>query len=251
MDGTVFLIGQLIITMLTLGLASSIYYGLAYAFGKLHLPAPQREQLLRFIITGIYFWLAILALLAYMGYFYQPDTAFIRLLLAFGVPFSAFLLLLLSRFFRLAMKILPIRWLTYFQACRIITELFFWMGMKGNYVPVQMTFEWLNYDIVVGATALMAGYVFFGQGRFRRFEGLLWNTFGIASLANALLISLFSLPGQYRAFATVPDSAFLTLAPFVWLPGFVFPVAIGVHILSLRELLRPQGRQLRKFLGRK
>ncbi len=250
MDGTLFLLGQLIITLLTLGVLSSLYYGFSHAFHRLHLPAVQREKLLQFIITGMVFWLAILAVLAYMGYFYEPRTTFLRLLLAFGLPAAISILLLFSRFFALILRVLPIRWLAYFQSCRIITELFFWMGVKGGFVPVQMTFEWLNYDIIVGITALMAGYVFFSRGRYRRFEGILWNTFGIASLANMLIISHFSLPGPYRAFVTVPDSAFLTLTPFIWLPGFIFPLALAAHVYSLKELLHPQQRLLRQFLGR-
>lgn len=251
MDGTLFFIGQLIITLLTLGLISSLYYGLSQAFQRLRLPVLQREKLLQFITTGIAFWLTILALLAYMGYFYEPGATFQRLLLAMVLPFVIVVLLLFSRFFTLILEVLPIRWLAYLQACRIITELFFWMGMKGGYIPVQMTFEWLNYDIIVGITALMAGYVFFGRGRYRRFEGILWNTFGIASLANVVFISLFSLPGPHRAFATVPDSAFLTLTPFVWLPGFIFPLALAAHIFSLKKLLRPQKGRIRQFLKQK
>lgn len=251
MDSTLLLIGQLIITLLTLGVISSLYYVLSHAFQRLHLPVMQREKLLQFIITGMALWLAILAVLAYMGYFYEPETTFLRLGLAFALPSALALLLFFSRFFGLMLRMLPVRWLAYFQACRIVTELSFWMGLKGGYVPVQMTFEWLNYDIVVGITALMAGYVFFSRGRYRRFEGILWNTFGIASLANVLLLSLFSLPGPYGIFATVPDSAFLTLAPFIWLPGFVFPLALAAHVYSLKKLLRPQQQILRRFLGKR
>ena len=120
MNGTLFLIGQLIITLLALGLISSLYYGLSQAFQKLHLPALQRDKLLQLIITGIAFWLAILALLAYMGYFYEPDTTFQRLLLAVALPMAIVVLLLFSRFFTLILRELPIRWLVYFQACRIV-----------------------------------------------------------------------------------------------------------------------------------
>ena len=243
MNGNLFLIGQLIITLLTLGVISSLYYALSYSFHKLRLPALQREKLLQIITAGLALWLAILAVLGYMGYFYEPATTFLRLSLAFALPAGVAVLLLFSRFFGLIIRVMPIRWLAYFQACRIATELFFWMGMKGGYVPVQMTFEWLNYDIVVGITGLMAGFVFFGRGRYRRFEGILWNTFGIASLANALLLSLFSLPGPHRAFATVPDSAFLTLTPFIWLPGLIFPMALAAHIFSLKKLF---GRRKRR-----
>jgi len=251
MDGTIFLISQLIITLLTMGLISSLYYGLSHGLRRLRLPSRQREKLLQLIVTGITFWLAILALLAFMGYFYEPATTLQRLLLAFALPFALAVLLLFSRFFALLLSALPISWLIYFQACRIITELFFWMGMKGGFVPLQMTFEWLNYDVVVGITALMAGFVFFSRGRYRRLEGIIWNAFGLVSLSNVFLISLVSLPGPYRAFATIPDSAFLTLTPFIWLPGFVFPLAMGAHLFSLKKLLRQGQPMLRQFMEQK
>lgn len=251
MDGNLFLIGQIIIALLALGLTSSLYYGLSHALRRLHLPAVQREQLLRLIVTGITFWLAILALLANMGFFYEPGASAERLLLAFALPLAIVLLLLFSRFFALMLRVLPIRWLAYFQACRLVTELFFWMGMKGGFVPPQMTFEWLNYDIVVGITALMAGYVFFSQGRHRRLEGVIWNAFGSISIINVLALSLFSLPGPYLLFATVPDGAFLALTPFVWLPGFIFPIALAAHIFSLKKLLFQRQNPARRFLKRK
>jgi hypothetical protein len=67
-------------------------------------------------------------------------------------------------------------------------ELFLWLGYRAGFVPLQMTFEWLNYDIIVGLTAPMAGFSFFGRRRYHRFQAILWNIFGMALLANIVLI---------------------------------------------------------------
>ena len=238
MNSKLLLIGQLATILLVLGLLRSVYSGLFQAFRRLHLPAEQRRQLSRSILTALAFWLAILALLAAQGYFYGEGEAQGRTALAFALPLSLIVLLLFSRFFTLILKALPERWLIMLQGFRIVQEGILWMGFVGGFVPVQMTFEWLNYDLMVGFTALMAGIAFFGPRRYRRPEAILWNTFGLISMANLVFISLASLPGPLYVFATRPDSGFLTLAPFIWLPGFTFPLAVALHIFSLKQLIQ-------------
>ena len=251
MNFKLLLIGQLIVLLLAGGLLSSLSYGLSHAFQRLRLPVGHRGQVLQLIITACIFWLAILALLAYMGFFYGPELSLQRILLAFLFPALLAGILLFSRFFRLVLAAIPNSWLTYFQSCRIITELLFWMGLQGGFVPIQMTFEWLNYDIIVGVTALLGGYVFFGKGRNRRLEGILWNTFGLASLVNMILISLVSLPGPHQVFSGSQDSAFLTLVPFIWLPGFIFPLCAAIHLFSLKKLIFSGSGRSRQFLSRR
>ncbi len=250
MDGKLFLIGQLITILLTAGAISSLYYGISHALRRLHLPRQRQELTLKFTTAGMLFWLAILALLAAMGFFFEPGTTQERVLWAFALPSLLAPLLLFSRFFNLLLRAIPESWFFYIQGLRIFTELLLWLGAKGGYVPVQMTFEWLNYDIVVGITGIMAGYVFFGGRRHLRLEGVIWNTFGLVSLLNLMLISIISLPGRLNVFATVPDSIFLTLVPFIWLPGFLFPLALAMHLFSLRQLLslrRGKSRLRRRF----
>ena len=116
-------------------------------------------------------------------------------------------------------------------------ELLLWLGFLGGFIPVQMTFEWLNYDIIVGITAIMASYVFFFKGRIRKPEAILWNSFGIILLINVPIIGILSAPSPIQVFLNLPDSSFVFNVPFIWIPGFIVPFALAMHLFSLKQLL--------------
>ena len=124
-------------------------------------------------------------------------------------------------------------------------ELFLWLGFLGGYVPIQMTFEWLNFDIIAGITAIMGGYVFFGKGRYHRFEAIIWNIFGIALLVNIIIISILSLPSPLRVFLEEPSNSFVADVPFIWIPGFIVPFAFAMHLFSLKQLIFSAPRKFR------
>lgn len=250
MDLRIYQISQIIIFVLTLGLHSLLLFGLRHAFQRMHIKAERRQALIRYISLGVFFWLAILSFLALVGFFYQFDRFPPPLFLALIPPLILIFALLFSRFFRIVLKTIPERWLIYVQSFRILMELFLWAGYLGGFVPLQMTFEWLNFDIIVGLTAPMAGFVFFGRGRYRKFEAIIWNIFGVALLLNILLIAIFSLPTPYQAFSGEPDNSFVAIFPFVWIPGFIVPFALAMHIFSLQKLFSSR-RRTRNFLIRR
>lgn len=237
MDLTLYIIGQLIIVVIVLGLVSATRYGLSHALARLHIRAFKRERLLGLITVSLLLWLAILALLAYLGFFFHFDSFPPRVMLALLPPLLVILVLLFSRFFGVVLRAIPEAWLVYVQGFRILMELFLWLGYRGGYVPPQMTFEWLNYDIVVGITAVMAGYVFFGHGRYRRLEAVIWNVFGMVLLLNVVFIAVLSFPSPARIFMNEPSNAFVATAPFIWIPGFIVPFALAMHLFSLKQLL--------------
>ena len=121
-------------------------------------------------------------------------------------------------------------------------EIFLWLGFIVGFVPPQMTFEWLNFDIIVGITALMGGYTFFGRRRYRRFEAILWNFFGIVLLINIVLIALLSAPFPFRVFMNEPVNTFVAYFPFIWIPGFIVPFAFAMHLFSLKQLILNKSR---------
>ena len=237
MNTSLYLIGQLIIIVLVFGLLRSMAFGLRHAFIRMHLKPEKRKQFMTYILAGWAFWLGILAVLSYLGFFQNFDTFPPRVAFAVIPPVLIIVLLLFSRFFNVILKAIPESWLIYIQAFRILMELFLWMGFIGGYVPPQMTFEWLNYDIVVGITALMAGYVFFGKGRYRWQEAILWNVFGIVLLINIFLIALLSAPTPFQVFLNEPSNVFVAHFPFIWIPGFIVPFALAMHLFSLKQIM--------------
>ena len=216
----------------------------------MHIREPKRALLLRYISLGLFFWLAILAFLALTGFFYRFDRFPPPVFLALVLPVILIVLLMFSKLVGVILKAIPESWLIYVQTFRILMEVFLWMGFLGGFVPIQMTFEWLNFDIIVGLTAPMAGFVFFGRRRYRKFEAIIWNIFGIVLLVNILLIALFSMPTPFQAFVTEPDNSFIALFPFIWIPGFIVPFALAMHLFSLRQLFSSRQDPLRFQLKR-
>jgi hypothetical protein len=215
----------------------SIMKGLQYGLRRMKLPKELRKKLLLYVGGAIFCWLLFLALLAQQGFWADFAVMPPRILLAIGIPILISITLMFSRFFSVILKAIPMSWLVYIQAFRILMELFLWLGYKTGFVPIQMTFEWLNQDILIGITAPMAGMVFFRRGRIRRAEATFWNISGIVLLLYIALIGMLSAPSPFQIFKTTTENfLFVSEFPFIWIPGFVVPFAIAMHLFSLKQL---------------
>ena len=236
MNASIYLICQIIVLVLVFGLLAAVFFALRYALRKMHVKAEKRQQLQGYVIGGFLFWLTILAVGASSGFFSNFEVLPPRLFLALMPPVLIVVWLMFSRLFGVILKSLPEKWLISIQGFRILMEFMLWLGLLGGFVPIQMTFEGLNFDIIVGVTAIMAGFVFFGRDRYRKPEAVIWNIFGIVLLLNILMIALFSAPTPFRAFLNEPSNTFVANFPFIWVPGFIVPFALAMHLFSLRQL---------------
>jgi uncharacterized protein YbjT (DUF2867 family) len=71
---------------------------------------------------------------------------------------------------------------------------------------------------------------------------LAWNVLGLLALTNVVIRAVLTSPGPLNLIHTeVPNRMFATF-PFVFIPGFFVPLAVVLHLLSIRALsirLRP------------
>ena len=74
------------------------------------------------------------------------------------------------------------------------------------------------------------------RGMWPRWVATGWNVAGILILANVVLHAQLAAPGPYRVFMTEPSTAFLGTFPYIWLPGFLVPLAFWLHAGSLMQL---------------
>lgn len=237
MNPNLYLICQLIVILLVLGLLSTISFGLKYAFRKLHIQSENRKELITYIRFGFLLWLAILAVLSHIDFFQDFQTLPPKILLTVIPNILLIIFLWRSRLFDLILKVIPKSWLIYIQSFRIIMEGMLWLGMVGNFIPAQMTFMWLNQDIIVGITAIMAGKLFFGRV-YLKSAAIIWNVFGILLLINVFFIGILSSPSPLRVFLNEPSTAFIANVPFIWIPGFIVPFALAMHVFSLKQLMK-------------
>jgi len=231
---TVYLSCQLITILLVIGLAGAIIFSMRSTLQKIKFK--NTKDYIQYLQLAIFFWLFILATLAVEDIFTLFDQSLYTLLFAFLLPTFLIIFLSFNRTFGRLLRLIPPAWLIRIQAFRILLELMFWLGYKGDFIPIQMTFEFLNQDIIVGVTALFAASLFFGKGRFRRLEAIIWNFFGILLLLNLLIVSFYSYPSGFQVFDGHPNSGFLADIPFIWIIGFLIPFALAMHLFSLRQV---------------
>lgn len=229
-------LSQIVFVILVFTLVTLLWIGLKKVFQKMGVAKGKRKLLLHYILLGVLFWLSFLGVLAHLGFFQNFQTLPPRMLVAVVPPIILTIILLSSKNFKTILLHTPLKWLVYIQAFRIVMELILWMGLKAGFVPFQMTFEGWNYDIIVGITAISAGMVFYRKNRIRRREAVIWNVFGILLLLTIVMISTISTPSPFRVFPNEPANTMIAYVPFIWLPGFVVPFALAMHLFSLKQL---------------
>lgn len=134
---------------------------------------------------------------------------------------------------------LPLKTLTLLSIVRIPVEMvLYWLAHEGA-IPHVLTFEGRNFDILMGITAPVAAFLFFGnKGEVRhRIPLIIWNIVGILLLLYIVVNAIISIPSviQMQAFDQ-PNLAVMHL-PYVFLPAVVVPIVMFTHVLSLTRLI--------------
>ena len=120
-----------------------------------------------------------------------------------------------------------------YQSFRILVECFLWWGHREGIVPVQMTWEGRNFDVLTGLAALPLAWLVFA-GKAPRLLIWMWNCLGLGLLINIVTIAVLSMPTPFRQFS--PANLFVAEAPFIWLPAFLVASALFGHLLVFRKL---------------
>ena len=183
-------------------------------------------------------WLMLLAMGAIGGFFINFDAFPPRPF--FAVLGSAILLVILAKNKTFNKILLPVpkEWIFYFQFFRVPLEVLLWLLFIENIIPVQMTFEGYNFDIVPALIGPILGYFIFKKKILSEKWAIAWNFIGIATVLTIVTIATLSMPTALRAFENEPSNTIIGYFPFIWLPGFLVPMAILMHIVSLKQLLR-------------
>ena len=118
------------------------------------------------------------------------------------------------------------------QSFRIFVEILLWALFVENLLPIQMTFEGRNFDILSGLTAPVAA-MFLTRSKW----GLAtWNVLCLGLLINIVTVAILSMPVPFRVFNNEPANTIVASFPFLLLPGMLVPLAYGLSFLSLRQI---------------
>lgn len=121
--------------------------------------------------------------------------------------------------------------LLYLQVFRIPVELLLWALFAEQLLPVQMTFEGRNFDILSGMAGPVVAYFFASN----RTVVIAYNFAGLALLLNIVGTALLSMPTPFRYFMEEPANTVVMEWGVSFLPTLLVPLAYGLHFLSLRQ----------------
>lgn len=185
---------------------------------------------------GVLLWLIVTHISAQAHFFENWEAMPPRLIFIIIIPIIGIIYLLNNSGFSGILNNIPIHWLIYFQSFRFFLELFLHALYESNIIPIQMTFEGYNFDIIMGISAPIVGFL--AQKNMIKKQLLLgWNVLGILLVTAIVIISATSTPSPIRLFLNEPSNTFIGFSPFVWLPGFLVPMAYFFHFLAIKKLI--------------
>ena len=211
-----------------------ILYGFKKALIKSGVEEAKRKRKIRRLAMLLLLWLLFLVKISDMQFFHDWLAMPPRILIAVLPPLVGVLALIFSNKLNAIVSAIPQHSLILIQSFRIVMEIILLILFLEYIIPVQMTFEGRNFDILAGITALPVAYLVFKNKVSRNFI-IGWNIFGLLLLANIVVVALLSTPIPFRYFMNEPANTVIAYFPFVWLPGFVVPVAYTMHFLSLKK----------------
>lgn len=186
-------------------------------------------------LTIISLWLVYVVIMANSGLLdslsLPPRAPVFIIIPAFAIVFIT----TSQRLFKQILPSLSKSSLVYIQSFRILVELLIYGAFLEGAFPQRVTFEGLNFDILVGIAALPIGYLI--QKEIIGRKGILaWNITGLSvlSLTGYAFVSSF----YFSDFVDSAGEIALVQLPYILLPAILLPIAIFYHVASIRQNLK-------------
>lgn len=215
----------------------SVFFALNSAYNTIQLSKGKKIRAISIAFALILGWLTVSSLVAFRGTLLNFTATPPKILIILLPSILAVIYISNSKRVNSLLEVIPPSRLIYIQSFRVLVEVFLWMMFTSGIIPVQMTFEGLNYDILVGLSAPLVAYYALTINKWPAIAALLWNFAGFLLLLNITIIAIISVPGPLRQFPGEPSNTMIAYFPFVWLPAFIVPFAFLMHVLSIKQLL--------------
>jgi hypothetical protein len=198
--------------------------------------ASQRETKRAAVLSviGAGAWIASTGLIAASGVLREWERMPPPFFLLVVAILTLSLAMTFSRFGTRIARAIPLWALVLAQAFRFPLELAMHGMSERGVMPVQMSYEGLNFDIVTGITAIVVGLLA-ATGRVGRGVIAAWNVLGLVLLINVVTVAILATP-RFRYFGDEHLNVWVTYPPFVWLPAVMVLAALAGHLLIFRAL---------------
>jgi hypothetical protein len=222
-------IGFIVLTIITYGV---FFAELKKGIGRTPWDNARKKRVFNRVVFSIATWTIFISALSIAGVLSNFSSFPPRLFIVLVVPLVTLIAVTMAPATKEILTHIPATNIMRLQVFRVFVEILLWMMVMQDILPVQMSFEGRNFDVLSGLTAPLAAYYLANN----KTALVIWNFLTLALLINILAIAILSMPTPFRVFMNEPANTAVTLFPYVWLPGLLVPMAYGLSFLSLRQV---------------
>ena len=183
-------------------------------------------------------WILLLMVLGFSGVLNDFSSFPPRMILVLIVPMLAIVWFTATGSSDDFLSKMPAAWIVKMQGFRVIVEIFIWWAFIDKLLPIQMTFEGRNFDILVGLSAPLVAFWYLKEDKKKPLWVLIWNILGLILLFNIIIIAVLSMPTPKQYFFDGPANTIVATFPWILLPGILVMLAFALHLLSIKQMLR-------------
>ncbi len=190
------------------------------------------------LVLGIVLiWLVIQAILGIYGFYENTLSTPPRLI--FMLAPTVLLIIWLFNFNKgkIFIDALNLKYLTLLHAVRIMIEIVLFQLFIAKVVPIDMTFEGRNFDILSGVSALFIFYFGYVKSIISKKIILIWNIVCLILVINVVIYGILSAPSIIQKLNFDQPNIAVLHFPFVWLASFIVPTVIFAHLVAIRRIL--------------
>ncbi len=183
-------------------------------------------------------WIVLQSVIALTGFYTHVDAVPPRFPLLVLPPFFLLIYNLTTTKGKQFLHSLDIKTLTIFHTIRIPVEVVLYWLYQHKAIPMLMTFEGSNFDILSGLSAPIVYYLAFVKKTIGRTTLLAWNIICLLLVINVVVRSILASPTPFQQLAFDQPNIGVLYFPFVLLPSFLVPMVMLSHISAITQFIR-------------
>jgi hypothetical protein len=229
-----------LLTQIGFAAITVVFFYLLYREFKLALPnsslsLQQQKKFLNIFSAVSIGWAVVVSALSLAGVMGNFEIFPFNIGPLLIIPFVIIILFTFSKTLREVLPHIHPARIIRLQVFRVFVEIFLWLLFIDNLLPVQMTFEGRNFDVLSGFSAPIIAFFAF-RNNLPKSVLIIWNLICLGLLINIVTVAVLSMPSPFRYFMNEPANTIVAQFPISWLPTFLVPLAYLLSFISIRQL---------------
>ena len=180
-------------------------------------------------------WSIMQSLLAYIGFYQNTDSIPPRFGLVLIPTICLIIYGLLPKQQKWFSETRQIKISTFLHSVRIPIEIVLFGLFTHDMIPELMTFEGRNYDILVGITAPIIGWLYLKEKISKKIL-IGWNIIALFFVFFIFFNGILSAELPFQQFGFEQPNRAVNYFPYILLPATIVPIVIWTHISDIIKL---------------